>query len=91
MVAATVGERGQEVAVMPTGSRVVPEHDAKEAIAKMGGGGGDIVFEEVNFYEDEGKVKGRVNGRDFETDFKRSERKTARKSMSRTPGGKGLR
>jgi TP901 family phage tail tape measure protein len=90
LVAATVGERGREVAIMPNGSRVVPEHDAKEAIARMGGGGPhSIVFEEVHFHEHEGKVSGRINGEEFESDVNNIQRKTSRKSMTRTPGGRG--
>jgi TP901 family phage tail tape measure protein len=89
MVAATVGERGKEVAVMPTGSRVVPEHDAKEAIASMGGGGKTGVnFEEFHFHEADGRVHGRVNGEEFDTEVEKVTRKQSRKSAPNTPGGR---
>lgn len=91
LVAATVGERGKEVAVMPTGSRVVPEHDAKEAIGRMGGKHGGINFEEIHFHEADEKVSGRANGEDFEVEASKFNRKQARRSMTKTPGGRKLR
>jgi hypothetical protein len=86
LVAATVGERGTEVAVMPSGSRIVPEHDAKEAISRMAGPG-TINFEHVEFHEADGTVKGRIDGRDFEQRVKTVTRKQSRKAITRTPGG----
>lgn len=88
-VAATVGERGREVAIMPQGSRIVPEHDAKEAIARMGGGGATTIkFEEFNYHEAEHRVSGRVNGQPFDEEVERVNRKQSRRSEPRTPGGK---
>jgi TP901 family phage tail tape measure protein len=84
---AEVGERGREIVAAPQGSRVIPSHEARAALAK---GNGDINFEEVNFHEKEGKVVGRANGQPFEKDVKDVNRKQSRKSMSRTPGGKGI-
>lgn len=88
MVAATVGERGKEVAVMPTGSRVVPEHDAKDAIARMGGNG-NIKFEHFEFHEADHRVRGRVNGQEFDEEVEKVTRKQSRRSMTPTPGGRG--
>jgi len=85
---AWVGERGPEPVFAPEGARVIPSHEAQAALAK--GGRGDISFEEVHFHEAEEKVTGRANGHYFEKDIKKVNRKQARKSMSRTPGGKGL-
>jgi TP901 family phage tail tape measure protein len=87
LVAATVGERGKEVVVMPNGSNVVANHEAKAAAAGMGNAP-PINFEELNFYEAEEKIDGRVNGQDFEQEVKKVTRKQARDSMSRTPGGR---
>lgn len=89
LVAATVGERGREVAIMPTGSRVVPEHDAKEAIARMGGGGSPTInFEEIHFHEAENRVSGRMNGQDFDQEVEQVNRKQSRRSAPNTPGGR---
>lgn len=86
---AEVGERGREIVAAPQGSRVIPSHEARAALAK--GNVGDINFEDISFHEAEGKVRGRANGKRFEQDVKDINRKQTRKSISRTPGGKGLR
>lgn len=89
VVATEVGERGREVVFAPEGARVIPSHEARAALAK--GGNGDINFEEIHFHEAEGKVSGKANGAYFEQDVKKVNRKQSRKSMTRTPGGKGVR
>jgi hypothetical protein len=83
VVAAEVGERGREIAVMPQGARVIPSHEAQAAL--MGGGGTNLNFEELNVYED-GTVTGRVNGEDFTTEFKKATKKIG--GRPRTPGGR---
>jgi TP901 family phage tail tape measure protein len=85
LVAATVGERGKEVAVMPTGSRVVPEHDAKDAIARMAPGGGGFKIDHLHLYPD-GSVEAEAYGKQFKTEVKKvtKEQGSGRKS----PGGK---
>lgn len=87
LVAATVGERGREVVVMPTGSNVVANHDAKAAAGAMGGSH-TFNFEELNIHEAEGKVSGRMNGQNFDQDVESINRKQARRSAPNTPGGR---
>lgn len=89
VVAARVGERGEEIAVMPQGARIIPSQEAQTALA--GSGMGDIKFEQVTFIESENRVTGRVNGQNFDLEVKSVNRKQSLKSMSRTPGGQGLR
>jgi TP901 family phage tail tape measure protein len=87
VVMAEVGEKGREVVAVPQGSRVIPSHEAQAALKE----GGDINFEHVEFHEAEQKVVGRANGKPFEKDVRRVTRKDTLKSMSRTPGGRGIR
>lgn len=86
MVAATVGERGKEIAVMPSGTQMLSHYDAKEAVSSAGPT--HLNFEHLEFHEAEQRVKGRVNGEDFEQEIKQVNRKQVRRSLSRTPGGK---
>lgn len=90
LVLARVGERGEEIVAPPQGARVIPSHEVKQALA---GGNQEMaapVFEEIHFHEAEQKVTGRMNGREFEQKLDKGTRKKVLRSMSRTPGGKGI-
>lgn len=83
LVAAEVGERGKEIAVMPQGTQMVSHYDAKDAL-----GSGNINFEHMEFHEADNSVHGRVNGIDFHQEIKEVNRKQAQDAItSRTPGG----
>lgn len=92
-VVAKVGERGAEMAVMPSGSRIVTKTEAREAVVGAGvrSGPNSFKFEEVNFHEGEDRVSGRMNGTPFDQRVEKVNRKQSLRSMARTPGGQGLR
>jgi TP901 family phage tail tape measure protein len=83
LVLAEVGERGREIAAMPSGSRIVPKGAADSAIRNAAAP--MLNFEELNLYED-GSVDGKINGEDFDDKFKKVTRRVG--SGPRTPGGR---
>lgn len=86
-VVARVGERGAEYAVMPHGSHVLTEPDAKRAIAAGGGGGNTtVVIDELVINED-GSAQIRTGDKVSEAHVKKVTRKQSRRSSAITPGG----
>ncbi len=84
---AWVGEKGPEPVFAPRGSRVIPSHDAKAALRSSGTT--TLVIEHLEIHPD-GSATVRVDGNEFSADVKKVTKKESRGSMSRTPGGRGL-
>jgi TP901 family phage tail tape measure protein len=85
-VVADVGERGAEKLVMPNGSRVVTQAEARSAVSADAGGSLNLTIDELNVYED-GTADVKIGDQTFEAKVNKATKKQGRKSQAITPGG----
>lgn len=85
---AEVGEKGREIIAAPQGSRVIPSHEARDALSSSGSV--SLVIEELIINED-GSVTVKTGGEDIAADVRKVTRQDTSRSMASTPGGLGIR